>query len=250
MSSVSNVADETKATEHKNAVLDVHGLTVVYGVIEAVHGLNLQVRQGEVVGLLGRNGAGKSTTMKAIAGILPIKSGSIQFNGKDISKKPIHRRVKAGVCLVPEGRWIVSPLTVQENLRLSHKSDSEGEAITVDQIFELFPVLGDRQKQAAGSLSGGEQQMLAVSRALMTNPRLILLDEPAMGLSPLMTDKVLESLIKVNRLGIAILLVEQDINIARAISDRIYVIRQGEIILDGVSSDEITSQQIEDGYFE
>ena len=161
-----------------NVLLELNEVTVAYGVIPVVRGLNLHVNKGEVVALLGRNGAGKSSTMKAIAGLLPLKSGSIKFDSDVISEESVHKRVGRGIALVPEGRWILSPLTVKENLRLSGRSSKNGEGFTFDNVFDLFPVLKDRQNQQAGSLSGGEQQMLAVARALMTNPSLILMEKP------------------------------------------------------------------------
>ena len=188
--------------------------------------------------------------MKAIAGLLPLKSGSIKFDSDVISEESVHKRVGRGIALVPEGRWILSPLTVKENLRLSGRSSKNGEGFTFDNVFDLFPVLKDRQNQQAGSLSGGEQQMLAVARALMTNPSLILMDEPSMGLSPIMTDRVLESLIKVNHLGVAILIVEQDIAVAQAVSDSVYVLHQGEIVLERTASNEISLSEIESAYFD
>ena len=233
-----------------NVLLELNEVTVAYGVIPVVRGLNLHVNKGEVVALLGRNGAGKSSTMKAIAGLLPLKSGSIKFDSDVISEESVHKRVGRGIALVPEGRWILSPLTVKENLRLSGRSSKNGEGFTFDNVFDLFPVLKDRQSQQAGSLSGGEQQMLAVARALMTNPSLILMDEPSMGLSPIMTDRVLESLIKVNQLGVAILIVEQDIAVAQAVSDSVYVLHQGEIVLERTVSNEISLSEIESAYFE
>ena len=233
-----------------NVLLELNEVTVAYGVIPVVRGLNLHVNKGEVVALLGRNGAGKSSTMKAIAGLLPLKSGSITFDSDVISEESVHKRVGRGIALVPEGRWILSPLTVKENLRLSGRSSKNGEGFTFDNVFDLFPVLKDRQNQQAGSLSGGEQQMLAVARALMTNPSLILMDEPSMGLSPIMTDRVLESLIKVNQLGVAILIVEQDIAVAQAVSDSVYVLHQGEIVLERTVSNEISLSEIESAYFE
>ncbi len=233
-----------------NVLLEVNEVTVAYGVIPVVRGLNLHVNKGEVVALLGRNGAGKSSTMKAIAGLLPLKSGSIKFDSDVISEESVHKRVGRGIALVPEGRWILSPLTVKENLRLSGRSSKNGEGFTFDNVFDLFPVLKDRQNQQAGSLSGGEQQMLAVARALMTNPSLILMDEPSMGLSPIMTDRVLESLIKVNHLGVAILIVEQDIAVAQAVSDSVYVLHQGEIVLERTASNEISLSEIESAYFD
>ena len=233
-----------------NVLLELNEVTVAYGVIPVVRGLNLHVNKGEVVALLGRNGAGKSSTMKAIAGLLPLKSGSIKFDSDVISEESVHKRVGRGIALVPEGRWILSPLTVKENLRLSGRSSKNGEGFTFDNVFDLFPVLKDRQSQQAGSLSGGEQQMLAVARALMTNPSLILMDEPSMGLSPIMTDRVLESLIKVNHLGVAILIVEQDIAVAQAVSDSVYVLHQGEIVLERTASNEISLSEIESAYFD
>ena len=233
-----------------NVLLELNEVTVAYGVIPVVRGLNLHVNKGEVVALLGRNGAGKSSTMKAIAGLLPLKSGSIKFDSDVISEESVHKRVGRGIALVHEGRWILSPLTVKENLRLSGRSSKNGEGFTFDNVFDLFPVLKDRQNQQAGSLSGGEQQMLAVARALMTNPSLILMDEPSMGLSPIMTDRVLESLIKVNHLGVAILIVEQDIAVAQAVSDSVYVLHQGEIVLERTASNEISLSEIESAYFD
>lgn len=235
-------------TEDSSMLLQLQDLIISYGPIEVVRNLSLHVNKGEIVGLLGRNGAGKSSTLKAVAGLIPAKSGQIKFGGEVLSSEKVHQRVNRGIAIVPEGRWILSPLSVGDNLRLSERRKQSENRFTFEHVFELFPVLFDRKNQDAGSLSGGEQQMLALARALMTNPSLILLDEPSMGLSPLMTDRVLESVLKVNQLGVAILLVEQDVAIAGAITDFCYVIHQGEILMDRTSSADLSVSTIELGY--
>ncbi len=216
--------------------LVVDGMHCRYGDIEAVHGISFDVRPGEVLALLGANGAGKTTTLRAVAGLMRPGRGRITIGGRDVTRSPAHRRVRRGVALVPEGRHVCSFLTVADNLRLSliasRRNDRPG--LDLGEIYELFGVLYDRREQEAGSLSGGEQQMLATARALLTRPRFLLLDEPSMGLSPIMVDALFERLIAIRDRGIAMVVVEQNADLAMEFADRIAVLQRGHITTIGV----------------
>ena len=215
-------------------MLEIRDLYVNYGAISALHGLNIDVPKGHIVTLIGANGAGKSTTLRAVSGIVPARAGSIQFEGEEISKLEPHQIVGRGLCHVPEGRMIFANLTVLENLLLGayRRRDKHSFPAELDYIFGIFPRLKERQQQSAGTLSGGEQQMLAIGRALMSKPRCLMLDEPSLGIAPLLVKTIFEKIVEVNReLGITVLLVEQNANLALEISHYGYVLETGRIIL-------------------
>ena len=216
-------------------LLEVQGLEVNYGGIRAVKGIDLEVREGELVCLIGANGAGKTTTLKGITGLQPIKSGKIHYAGEDITGKPAFELVRKGLAMVPEGRGVFGALTIEENLAMGAyvRTDAAGVRADVERVFELFPRLRERRRQTAGTMSGGEQQMLAMGRALMSKPKLLLLDEPSMGLAPLMVQKVFETVLAVSREGVTILLIEQNAKLALEVSHRGYVMESGEITLSG-----------------
>lgn len=220
----------------RNDILVVEGLTVAYGGIQAVKGIDFTVPEGSLISIIGSNGAGKSTTLTTIAGLLQQGRGSVRFLGKEILGKPASRLVRAGLALVPEGRMVAPPLTVRENLlqsKAAGRLDREQFDATYDRVMELFPVLGTRSGQLAASLSGGEQQMLALGRALLTGPRLLMLDEPSMGLAPVMVDIVFSAIEKVHADGLTVLLVEQNAARALDICDHAIVLQRGEIAIGG-----------------
>ncbi len=216
-------------------ILDLTRLEVAYGGIQAVKGIDLAVHEGELVCLIGANGAGKTTTLKGICGVQPVKAGRIRYRGEDVTGKPPHRLVRRGLAMVPEGRGVFGALTIEENLAMGAyiRHDREGVRADIDRMFTLFPRLKERHRQTAGTLSGGEQQMLAIARALMSRPRLLLLDEPSMGLAPLMVQKVFETILTVSAEGVTILLIEQNAKLALEVSHRGYVMESGEITLTG-----------------
>jgi len=224
------VADDTS-----EPLLALRKLEVAYGGIQAVKGIDLSVGQGELVCLIGANGAGKTTTLKGICGLLPVKAGSIHYEGKNVTGRPAFRLVQRGLAMVPEGRGVFGALTIEENLAMGAytRSDNEGIKADVERVFGLFPRLKERRRQTAGTLSGGEQQMLAMGRAMMSRPKLLLLDEPSMGLAPLMVQKVFETIVTVSGEGVTILLVEQNAKLALEVSGRGYVMESGEITLSG-----------------
>ena len=221
--------------EAKSPLLVLDRLAVAYGGIQAVKGIDLAVGAGELVCLIGANGAGKTTTLKGVCGLLPIKSGAIRYRGDDITGRRSFELVRRGLVMVPEGRGVFGALTIEENLAMGAYIRDDRTAIRedVERVFTLFPRLKERRRQTAGTLSGGEQQMLAIGRALMSRPKLLLLDEPSMGLAPLMVQKVFETIIAVSREGVTILLIEQNAKLALEVSDRGYVMESGEIILEG-----------------
>jgi branched-chain amino acid transport system ATP-binding protein len=216
-------------------LLAVDKLAVAYGGIQAVKGIDLAVGEGELVCLIGANGAGKTTTLKGVCGLLPIKSGTIRYAGEDITGRPAFQLVRRGLAMVPEGRGMFGALTIEENLAMGAYARTDRDAIKADveRVFGLFPRLRERRRQTAGTLSGGEQQMLAMARALMSRPRLLLLDEPSMGLAPLMVQKVFETVLAVSGEGVTILLIEQNAKLALEVSHRGYVMESGEITLAG-----------------
>ena len=216
-------------------LLELRRLQVAYGGIQAVKGIDLRVGQGELVCLIGANGAGKTTTLKGICGVQPIKSGSIMYAGENITGKPAFVLVRKGLAMVPEGRGVFGALTIEENLAMGAyvRSDASGVRADVERVFDLFPRLRERRRQTAGTMSGGEQQMLAMGRALMSKPKLLLLDEPSMGLAPLMVQKVFETVLAVSKEGVTILLIEQNAKLALEVSHRGYVMESGEITLSG-----------------
>ena len=212
-------------------MLEVRGLTVSYGGIKAVKGIDLDVRSGELVTLIGANGAGKTTTLKALVGLLKPVSGRIHYNGSEITGRPAFEVVRRGLALVPEGRGVFGLLTVEENLRMGaySRDDQAQVAVDFDRTYTVFPRLAERRRQRAGTLSGGEQQMLAIGRALMGRPQLLLLDEPSMGLAPLMVQKIFETIRVIAREGVTLLLVEQNAKLALETCDRGYVMESGTI---------------------
>ena len=232
------------------ALLEVKDLTVFYGVIQALKGISFEVNKGEIVTLIGANGAGKTTTMQSIMGLIPAKSGSVTYNGTDITKMPCHKIVHLGMTQVPEGRRVFQELTVYENLLMGAYTEKNKAAIkeSVEEIYEWFPRLGERKNQIAGTLSGGEQQMLAMGRAMMSHPDLLMLDEPSMGLSPLLVDQVFEIIKNFQKNGTTILLVEQNAGKSLAISDRAYVLENGLIALSGTGAELMQSDDVKKAY--
>ncbi len=231
-------------------MLKIENLEVAYGNIKAIKGISLEVNQGEIVTLIGSNGAGKSTTLRAISGILKPKSGSITFNGEQIDGVEGHDIVAKGICQSPEGRRIFPKMSVDENLDLGAflRNDKEGIAADRDRVLELFPRLRERIDQKAGTMSGGEQQMLAVGRALMGSPKLLLLDEPSMGLAPVLVDMIFETIEKINKQGTTILLVEQNALAALNVADRAYVLESGSIKMSGKAKDLISNDEVTKAY--
>ena len=234
----------------KAPMLRIRDLEVYYGAIHALKGLSLDVNEGEIVTLIGANGAGKSTTLRTISGLLAPKSGSIEFEGTSIAGCGAHDIVCAGLSQVPEGRRIFADMTVLENLELGAfiRSDRDGIARDMDMVFTRFPRLKERLSQQAGTLSGGEQQMLAMGRALMSRPRLLLLDEPSMGLAPLLIKEIFSIIVDINRAGTTILLVEQNANMALSIAHRAYVLETGRITLSGAASTLAASEDVRRAY--
>jgi branched-chain amino acid transport system ATP-binding protein len=231
-------------------LLTVEDLRVSYGGIRALHGLSLEVYEGEIVTLIGANGAGKSTLLRALSGLVPVAGGRIHFAGRDLSGVPAHRRVALGLAHVPEGRGLFANLTVAENLRLATwtRRDRPGVAEDYDRVFALFPRLAERRAQLAGSLSGGEQQMLAIGRALMTRGRLLLLDEPSMGLAPVLVREIFSTLAAINAAGTTILLVEQNARQALKLAQRGYVLETGRLLLSGPAPELQQNPQVLDAY--
>ncbi len=231
-------------------ILEVNNLSVSYGLIRAVKGVSFHVDEGEIVSLIGANGAGKTTIMHAINGLIPKADGTVAFLGQDITHAPVHSLVAHGLAQVPEGRRVFGELTVYENLKLGYysKRDKAEFLAKLEEMYSYFPILKERANQLAGTLSGGEQQMLAMSRALMTSPKLLLLDEPSMGLSPLYVNTVFEMIKKVNSLGTTILLVEQNAKKALSISNRAYVLEIGNIVKCGTGVELLTDDAIIKAY--
>jgi branched-chain amino acid transport system ATP-binding protein len=231
-------------------MLKVNNLYVNYGKVQVLNDITLEVKKGEIVTLIGSNGAGKSTFLKTISGLVRPYRGSIIFKGEDITELPPDLIVKKGIAHVPEGRRIFTNMTVNENLLIGayHRKDKENLEKDYEEIFSLFPILGERLHQMAGTLSGGEQQMLALSRALLSNPKLIILDEPSLGLAPVVVDKVFDVIEKIRGMGITVLLVEQNAHLALELSDRAYVLETGEIKLSGLSKDLIQDSRIVEAY--
>jgi len=230
-------------------LLEVQGLTVNYGGIRAVKGLDLEVHEGEVVCLIGANGAGKTTTLKALAGLVPA-SGTIRYAGQDVARLPVHRRARLGIALVPEGRGIFPRLTVAENLAMGaySRNDRTGISTDLERVYGLFPRLKERHAQSGGTLSGGEQQMLAIARALMGRPRLLLLDEPSMGLAPLAVQKIFETIRLIADQGITLLLVEQNARLALEASRRGYVLEGGRTVHQDLAPALLASPKVRAAY--
>ncbi len=232
------------------SLLEIKDLSVYYGMIQALKGISFTVDEGEVIALIGANGAGKTTTLHTITGLLPVSGGSITFDGTDITKVPAHRIVSMGMAHVPEGRRVFANLSVLQNLKMGAFTRKDKEEIrnNLEDVFSRFPRLKERQNQLAGTLSGGEQQMLAIGRALMSNPKILLMDEPSMGLSPIFVAEIFDIIEKVKESGTTVLLVEQNAKKALSISDRAYVLETGRIVLDGKASDLLQNEEIRKAY--
>jgi branched-chain amino acid transport system ATP-binding protein len=232
------------------ALLELDKLEVAYGGIHAVKGIDLIVRQGELVCLIGANGAGKTTTLKGITGLQPVKAGKVVYDGKDVTGKPAFQLVRKGLSMVPEGRGVFGALTIEENLAMGAYSRRDRNEIKqdVERVFGLFPRLKERRRQTAGTLSGGEQQMLAMGRAIMSRPKLLLLDEPSMGLAPLMVQKVFETVLAIAGEGVTILLIEQNAKLALEVSHRGYVMESGAITLSGDARQLLSDPKVREAY--
>ena len=232
------------------AMLTVTDLQVYYGVIQALKGISFSVNQGEVIALIGANGAGKTTTLHTVTGLIQPKAGKIEFEGKDITKMPAHKIVSLGMAHVPEGRRIFQQLTVLDNLKLGAytRKDKKKIADTLEMVYRRFPRLEERKKQIAGTLSGGEQQMLAMGRALMSEPKIIVMDEPSMGLSPLFVTEIFDIIREISQGGTTVLLVEQNAKKALSIADRAYVLETGKIVLSGNAQDLMNDDSVKRAY--
>lgn len=232
-----------------STILSVENLNVAYGSIHAVKGVSFDVNEGEIVTLIGANGAGKSTTLNTIAGLLRGKSGSVTFMGEDLGKIPPHKIVSRGMALVPEGRRVFLQMSVQENLEMgAYTKGGVGVPADLEMVYDLFPRLKERRRQVAGTLSGGEQQMLAMGRALMSHPKLLMLDEPSMGLAPILVEQIFEIIQNLHKAGSTILLVEQNAQAALSIADRGYVLETGKIVTTGPSGELLASPAIKKAY--
>lgn len=231
-------------------MLTVEDINVYYGAIHAIKGISLDVPDGEIVALIGSNGAGKSTTLRTISGLMKPKTGKILYEGHDISGVPAHKIVGMGLCQVPEGRHVFANMTVLENLELGAylRKDKDGIAKDMDDVFKKFPRLLERKDQLSGTLSGGEQQMLAMGRALMSRPKLLLLDEPSMGLAPLLVKEIFNIIKEINESGTTVLLVEQNANMALSIADKAYVLETGRITLSGTAKELASSEAVRKAY--
>ena len=232
------------------AMLEVTNLEVFYGVIQAIKGISFDVNQGEIIALIGANGAGKTTILHTITGLIPSKAGTISYEGKDITKMPGYKLVSMGIAHVPEGRRVFAQLTVLQNLKLGAftRNDKAEIESTLEMVYQRFPRLKERRNQVAGTLSGGEQQMLAMGRALMSHPRLIVMDEPSMGLSPIYVNEIFDIIQKINKDGVTVLLVEQNAKKALAIADQAYVLETGKIVLRGNAKELMNNDQVKKAY--
>ena len=232
------------------AMLEVKDLEVYYGMIQAIKGISFEVNKGEVIALIGANGAGKTTTLHTITGLLSPKKGSVMFEGKDITKIPAHKIVSMGMAHVPEGRRVFADLSVYENLKLGAytRKDKENLNKDLESIYERFPRLAERKNQSAGTLSGGEQKMLAMGRALMSKPSIILMDEPSMGLSPILVNEIFDIIESISKSGTTVLLVEQNAKKALSIADRAYVLETGKIVTSGKASELLEDDSIKKAY--
>ncbi len=231
-----------------DVLFQIKDLEVSYGSIAAIKGISLEVRKGEIVTILGANGAGKTTTMRTISQLLKAKSGSILFKGHELTQQPAHKIVKLGISHSPEGRRVFGILTVEENLLLGAFSQSKVDRETLKWVYQLFPRLEERRKQLAGTLSGGEQQMLAIGRALMSKPEMLLLDEPSLGIAPILVKAIFEQIKKISQEGVTVLLVEQNAKAALKLADRGYVLDVGKIALAGTSAELLASEKVQEAY--
>ena len=230
-------------------ILKVENMNVYYGAIHAIKGISFHVDQGEVVTLIGANGAGKSTTLQTVSGLLRSRTGSIQFCGENISNVPSHKIVEKGLAQVPEGRRIFLQMSVEENLEMgAYTQSAAGVEADLEKVYAQFPRLKERRRQIAGTLSGGEQQMLAIGRALMSQPKLLLLDEPSMGLAPNLVLMIFDLIESINKQGTTILLIEQNANMALSVADRAYVLETGNIVIEGKASDLARDERVKNAY--
>ena len=232
-------------------MLEIKDLEVSYGSIKALHGVSLKVPEKSIVTLIGANGAGKSTTLRAISGLIKARGGSVTYDGQDITNLPAHQLVARGLCHVPEGRMVFANLTVDENLRMGAylRNDKKGIAEDVDYCFQIFPRLKERITQPAGTMSGGEQQMLAIARALMSKPRCLMLDEPSLGIAPMLVRSIFEQIVAINKeRGITVLLVEQNANLALQVSQYGYVLETGKVLLEDASAALRQNPQVREAY--
>ena len=232
------------------AMLEVKDLEVYYGVIQALKGISFEVNEGEVIALIGANGAGKTTILHTITGLIEAKAGTVEFEGKDITKMPGHKIVTLGMAHVPEGRRVFADLSVYENLKLGAytRTDKNEIAQSLEMVYKRFPRLKERKNQLAGTLSGGEQQMLAMGRALMSKPKIILMDEPSMGLSPIFVNEIFDIIREVSEAGTTVLLVEQNAKKALSIADRAYVLETGKIVLEGNAQELMNDESVKKAY--
>ncbi|WP_329045112.1 ABC transporter ATP-binding protein [Amycolatopsis sp. NBC_01488] len=229
-------------------LLEVEDINVHYGKIAALKGMSIQVDEGEIVSLIGANGAGKTTTLKTISGLRPLTSGRITFNGQDISKTPGHKRVLLGIGQSPEGRGVFPGMTVQENLLMGAYTRKDDLQADLDEVFELFPRLAERKNQFGGTMSGGEQQMIAIGRALMTKPKVLLLDEPSMGLAPMLIAQIFDIIREINKRGTTVLLVEQNAQQALKLSDRAYVLETGRVVQSARGAELLNDPKVRAAY--
>ena len=229
-------------------ILKIDDINVFYGSIHAIKGVSLEVNEGEIVTLIGANGAGKTTTLHTVSGLLRPRTGSISFCGEDITKIPAHRLVERGLAHCPEGRRVILQMTVQENLDMGAYIRRDDFSASLEEVYELFPRLKERRKQVAGTLSGGEQQMLAMGRALMSKPKLLMLDEPSMGLAPILVEQIFDIIKNLHAIGTTILLVEQNAQAALSIADRAYVLETGKITLSGTGAELAKSDEVRKAY--
>ena len=232
------------------AMLEIKDIEVYYGMIQAIKGISFEVNEGEVIALIGANGAGKTTTLHTITGLLSPKKGSVIFEGKDITKVPAHKIVSLGIAHVPEGRRVFAELTVYENLKMGAYTRKDKDEIekTLEMVYKRFPRLEERKNQLAGTLSGGEQQMLAMGRALMSHPKIIVMDEPSMGLSPILVNEIFDIIQEVSKGGTTVLLVEQNAKKALSIADRAYVLETGKIVLEGDAKELMNDESVKKAY--
>ena len=232
-----------------SAILEIRDLEVSYGAIKALKGVSLSLSEGEIVTLIGANGAGKTTTLRAIMGLVPASGGEVRYDGEPTRSRPTHRLVREGLVLVPEGRIVFANLSVQENLEMgAYARRDRGIAGDFEKVYALFPRLKERLKQTAGTLSGGEQQMLAIGRALMSKPRVLLLDEPSLGLAPIVVHAIFEAIEAIHRAGVPVLLVEQNANAALRHSNRAYVLETGQVALEGSSAEVAANPKVKEAY--
>ncbi len=232
-------------------LLEVTDLATHYGPIQAIHSVSLQVHPGELVAIVGANGAGKTTLLRTLSGVQPASGGSIRFDGEEITRLAAHRVVERGICQVPEGRQVFAPLSVEDNLRLggySQRKDAAWVATKIDEVYALFPILHEKRAQLAGNLSGGQQQMLAIGRALLGRPRLLLLDEPSMGLAPLLVEEIFRVVRELHEAGTTVLLVEQNANAALQIADRGYVLETGKVVIGAPAAELLEDEAVRKAY--